>query len=214
MQLDRSAPKMKQMANQADKTHLTALSIPFGPAHPRSVGVQKDRLASFNALILEYQDAAYNFACYLLGDADIAEDVTQQAFINAYLHLDTFRGEQFRSWLFKIIKNACFDELRRQKRRRSYSLDNMKTTESSEPEWDHLSPRPLSPEQAIEQNEYSQQIQAALNRMDESFRTVLVLTEIQELDYQEAARVLGVPLGTVKSRLARARRQFHALFQP
>jgi RNA polymerase sigma-70 factor (ECF subfamily) len=201
------------MANQAEKTHMTAFTMPYENVHILAAGAQKDRLTSFNDLILQYQDAAFNFAFYILGDSDTAEDVLQQAIINAYLHFDSFRGVQFRSWLFKIVKNACYDELRRQKRHRTYSLESMEGESNHEPEWNHLTARPLSPEQVVERHESAQQIQAALGRMEETFRTVLVLIDIQEMDYQEVAQILGAPLGTVKSRLARARRQFRAILE-
>ena len=192
---------------------MTTLSLPYENAPILAASAKKDRLDNFNELILQHQDAAYNFASYLLGDADIAEDVTQQAIINAYLHFDTFRGTQFRSWLLKIVKNACYDELRRQKRRRTYSLDEMENESGQEPEWNNLTTRALSPEQVVEYHESAEQIQAALCRMEETFRAVLVLIDIQEMDYQEAAQILSVPLGTVKSRLARARLQFRTLLK-
>ncbi len=190
---------------------MAVLSIAYENSPTQPDGVPMQSLDTFNALILQYQDSAYNFAVYLLGDADTAEDVTQQAFINAYLHFHAFHGSQFRSWLFKIIKNACFDELRRQKRHRAYSLDSFEGNDNFEPEWDPLSSRPISPQQFVENHERAQQIEAALCSMDEAFRSVLVLIDIQEMDYQEVAQILGLPLGTVKSRLARARRQFRAI---
>ena len=172
---------------------------------------QKDALAKFNALILQHQDDAYNFAFYLLGDPDTAEDATQQAFINAFLHYDQFQGTNFKGWLFKILKNTCIDEFRREKRRSAYSLNAFEDEEDPPPTSFCLSGQMLTPEQALAQKETSCMIQAALRRLEAPFRSALVLVDIQGMDYQEAAQVLDVPIGTLKSRLARARRQFRGI---
>lgn len=158
-------------------------------------------LRSFNELVLAFQDAAYNFAYYMTGDPDMAEDITQKAFINAYLNFDKFHGPSFRSWIMKIVKNACLDEFRSASHRRNRSMDAMEEEE----EWRLLPADTLDPEQAAEDHERSVLLQRALNRLDEPFRTVLVLVDIQELDYDEAAHAAAIPVGTVKSRLARAR---------
>ena len=158
-------------------------------------------LANFNELVLAYQDAAYNFALYMTGDPDLAEDITQKAFISAYLNLDKFHGTSFRSWLFKIIKNASLDEFRSASYRRNRSMDAMQEEE----EWRLLPADTAGPEQALEERERAALLQRALDRLDEPFRTILILVDIQELDYDEAAHAAGIPIGTVKSRLARAR---------
>jgi RNA polymerase sigma-70 factor (ECF subfamily) len=186
-------------------------------AHPRLLQEidqpQKDSLSTFNTLILQHQDAAYNFAFYLLGDPDAAEDAAQQAFIKAYLHFDQFQGTNFRSWLFKILKNACIDEIRREKRRQVFSLNTLEDREKLESKAFPISGQMLTPEQAVDQKETSRRIQAALSHLEESFRTVLILVDIQGMDYQEAAQVINIPLGTLKSRLARARRQFRNVLE-
>jgi RNA polymerase sigma-70 factor (ECF subfamily) len=165
-------------------------------------------LASFNELVLAHQDAAFNFACYILGDADLAEDVTQRAFINAYHNIHQFQGNSFRAWLFKIIKNACLDEFRRPSYRKNTSLEALER----DAEWRQIPEDMPDPEQVVEAIECSQRIQAALTHVEEPFRTVLILVDIQEMEYREAAQVLGAPVGTVKSRLARARQQFRRAY--
>ena len=168
-----------------------------------------DKLASFNELVLTHQEAAYNFATYLLGDPELAEDVTQRAFLNAYLNLHQFHGTSFRSWLFKIIKNASYDEFRRPSYRKNTSLDAL---EESQERW--FGPDDSQdPEKAVEMKERSAMIQRALARVDENYRTVLILVDLQGFDYQEAAQTAGVPIGTIKSRLARARHQFRAAIE-
>jgi RNA polymerase sigma-70 factor, ECF subfamily len=173
----------------------------------------KDFLSNFNTLVLHYQNEAYNFAFYLLGDPDTAADATQQAFINAYLHFHQFTGANFRSWFFKILKNVCIDELRREKRRRAISLNTFEDDMNLVSESIRLAGRAPTPEQTLDQNEKSAQIQGALRRLDEPFRTVLILVDIQGMDYLEAAQVINVPLGTLKSRLARARQQFRGIIE-
>lgn len=163
-------------------------------------------LTSFNELVLAHQQAAFNFAAYLLNDPDLAEDVTQKAFINAYLNFHNFHGTSFRSWLFKIIKNASYDEFRRPSYRKNTSLDAM---EDAHDRWT-FADETQDPEQAVENKERSALIQRALTRVDENYRAVLILVDLQDFDYQEAAHAAGVPVGTIKSRLARARQQFRA----
>ena len=179
----------------------------------RTAPQQPDFLSFFNNLVLDHQDAVYNFAFYLLGDPDLAEDVTQKAFLNAYLSYDTFHGPSVRSWLLKIVKNAAYDELRRIQRHPALSIEDMESDETSGSEWDLLSSGGPTPEQEILDRERADMIQDALARLGEAFRMVIVLVDIQELDYQEAAQVLGVPVGTVKSRLARARQQFRVALE-
>jgi RNA polymerase sigma-70 factor, ECF subfamily len=174
---------------------------------------EKDMLSTFNELILQHQDAAYNFAFYLLGDPDSAADATQQAFINAYLHLAQFQGTNFRSWLFKILKNVCIDEIRCEKRRNTYSLDACDEDEHVDWVSFSLAGHVPTPEQMVDQAETSRLIQAALGHLGEPFRTILILVDLQGMDYQEAAQVIDVPIGTVKSRLARARRQLRAVLE-
>lgn len=162
-------------------------------------------LDAFNRLVLAYQDMLYNTAYRVLGDPALAADATQEAFISAFKKLKTYRGGSFKSWLLRIVTNACYDELRRQKRRPQTPLEPI--TEDGEemeaPRW--LADPAASPEEQLETAELDQAIQNCIENLPPDFRTVVVLTEIQGLDYKEAATVIKKPLGTIKSRLARAR---------
>lgn len=162
-------------------------------------------LEAFNRLVLAYQDILYNQAYRIMGESDSAEDATQDAFISAFRHLPTYRGGSFKAWLLRIITNICYDELRRRKRRPVSPLepldDNQEEVES--PSW--LSDPGESPEATTERVELSNAIQLCLGNLPIEFREVVVLVDIQELDYAEAASVLRKPVGTIKSRLARAR---------
>ena len=162
-------------------------------------------LDAFNRLVIEYQDLAYNVAFRVLGERTAAEDAVQDAFISAYSKLKTFRGGSFKAWLLRIVTNACYDELRRQKRRPIVSLQptGAEDEEIESPAW--LEDPNESPEEAALREELSTAIQNCLNTLEDDFRIVVVLVDIQGMDYSEAAESANAPLGTIKSRLARAR---------
>lgn len=160
---------------------------------------------SFNSLVLKYQDMAFNVAARMLGDADAAEDVTQVAFISAFRNLDSFRGGSFRAWVMRMVSNASYDELRRRKRRPTVSLEpvNEDDEEVESPTW--LADPSASPEDEMERAELGKALQNCLTGLPEEFRSVVLMVDIEGLDYQEVSVAIGKPLGTVKSRLARAR---------
>ena len=162
-------------------------------------------LDAFNRLILAYQDMAFNLAARMLSDDDAAEDVTQMAFLSAYRNLDTFRGGSFRSWVMRMVTNACYDELRRRKRRPTISLEpiNEDDEEIESPGW--LADDAPSPEAEAERAELDRAIQRCLEGLPEEFRAVVVMIDVEGMDYQEVSLAAGKPLGTIKSRLARAR---------
>lgn len=166
---------------------------------------QHGDLEAFNRLVLAYQDLLYNTALRILGDDAIAADATQDAFISAYRNITTYRGGSFKSWLMRTVTNACYDELRRQKRRPSVPLEpvNQDDEEMESPRW--LTDTSMTPEQKFEADELEHAIQHCLNALPPDFRTVVVLADIQGMDYTEVASSASVPLGTIKSRLARAR---------
>lgn len=166
---------------------------------------QQGDLDAFNRLVLTYQDMAFNQAYRLMGDAASAEDITQDAFISAYRKLHTFRGGSFKAWLLRIVTNAGYDELRRRKRRPTTHLEPVSNDdeEIESPSW--LTDPGESPEQAAIRMELNEAIQRCLEQLEVDFRVVVVLVDVQGLDYKQAARNIGKPLGTVKSRLARAR---------
>jgi RNA polymerase sigma-70 factor (ECF subfamily) len=135
----------------------------------------------------------------------MAADATQEAFISAYRKLNTYRGGSFLAWLLRIVTNACYDELRRRQRRPTVPLEPVDSDnqEVESPRW--MVDPGESPEDAAERLELGRAIQRCLSNLGPEFRAVAVLVDIQGLDYKEAAQVLGCALGTVKSRLARAR---------
>jgi len=162
-------------------------------------------LDAFNRLVLAYQDRLYTQAYRLLGEAEAAEDATQEAFISAYRNIHTYRGGSFRGWLLRIVTNACYDELRRRKRRPTQPLEPLdeEDEEIESPGW--LADPGESPEQQVLRAELDRAIQHCLDELPDDFRLMVVMVDIQGFDYGEAAQATGNPVGTVKSRLSRAR---------
>jgi len=164
-------------------------------------------LNAFNQLVLRYQDTAYQHALWLVHDTAEAEDVTQDAIIKAYHHLNSYRGGSFRSWLLRIVTNTGLDALRKQKRSGQVPLlyDNEDGDEEDYTDW--LADAGSAIEDQIERTELSASIQRYLNELPEEYRRTVYLVDVLELDYSEASHVLGVPVGTIKSRVARGRLQ-------
>lgn len=166
---------------------------------------QKGDLEAFNRLVLAYQDMVLNQAYRVMGELSAAEDAAQEAFLSAYRKIRTFRGGSFKAWLLRIVTNACYDELRRRKRRPTAPLEPVDPYDEAmeSPHW--LADPGESPEARATRTELGRAIQDCLDQLTPDFRAVVVLVDIQGLDYQQASQAVGKPLGTVKSRLARAR---------
>lgn len=164
-------------------------------------------LDSFNQLVLKYQNTAYSHAYALLGDSDAAEDAAQDGFIKAFQALPAFHGVSFRGWLLKIITNSAYDQIRRSRRHPNQPLfpeaENGEEIES--PSW--LADPSPSIQEVVENKEFSRDMYALLDQLPETYRTVITMIDINDFDYSEAAEALGIPIGTVKSRLARGRLQ-------
>jgi len=166
---------------------------------------QKGDLDSFNRLVLAYQNMVYSQAYRMMGEPDSADDATQEAFISAFNKIRTYRGGSFKAWLLRIVTNACYDELRRRKRRPTVSLfpQNSQDDQNESEGW---FPDPGEmPEEAAQRSELREAIESCLKKLPVEFREIILLVDIQGLDYKETSTVAGLPLGTVKSRLARAR---------
>ena len=159
-------------------------------------------LAAFNRLVMAYQNTAYNVAYRILGDADVAADACQEAFLSAFKGIQNFRGGSFKSWILRIVTNACYDQLRYKGRRPANSLEEV----AEQPDYSaKLVNGHERPEEYALRQELSHVIQEAITNLPPEQRTVVVLSDIQGFAYQEIAEITGVSLGTVKSRLSRAR---------
>ncbi len=167
--------------------------------------LQAEDLADFNVLVLAHQNRLYNQAYYLMGDHAAAEDATQEAIILAYTKFHTYRGGSLVGWLLTIVTNLCLDELRQRKRRPILPLEPVDSSGDvlESPKW--LADPAESPEEAAERGDIRAVLQAGINCLPPKYRSALVLVDIQRLHYAEAAEVMGCPIGTMKSRLARAR---------
>ncbi len=163
---------------------------------------QKGDLDSFNTLVLAYQHQVYNLAYRIMGEGASASDATQEAFISAWRHIGGFRGGSWKSWLLRIATNACYDQLRYRGRRPANSLEEVAEDPDYSPQLVNGHERPE--EHALRQ-ELSDALQSGIQTLPADQRATLVLSDVQGFSYQEIADMTGVSLGTVKSRLSRAR---------
>lgn len=164
-------------------------------------------LDAFNYLVLKYQDMVFNYCYSLLGDCHAAEDAAQESFIKAFQKINGFRGGSIRAWLLKIVVNTCFDEMRWLRRHPTtpLTLEDEDHEDSKSSTW--LMDSKCSVQVMVERNELSGILYYILDELPEIYRNPITLIDLHELDYSEAAEVLEIPLGTLKSRLARARFQ-------
>jgi RNA polymerase sigma-70 factor (ECF subfamily) len=185
---------------------------------------QRGDREAFNELVTRYQSAAYGLALRMLGDPDVAADVTQDAFFAAFRNIRSLRGMSFRAWLLRIVSNGCYDYWRAQRRRPAESLDALLATgddamgamgqQGAEPELARsLDSAAWDPEGAALRAEVIAAIEAAILRLAPDQRLVIILGDIQGLSYEEIARITDAPLGTVKSRIARARARLREALQ-
>lgn len=165
-------------------------------------------LDAFNGLVRLHQNRAYSFAYRMLGEPEAAADAAQQAFLSAFRNLKQMRGEAFRSWLLRIVANACLDELRRRKRRPSVSLEGLSESEEEDRGGESLAilaDPAEGPESAAVRSDLRRTIEECLSLLPPDQRAAVLLVDVHALEYAESARALRVALGTVKSRIARAR---------
>jgi RNA polymerase sigma-70 factor, ECF subfamily len=167
---------------------------------------QQGSLPAFNQLILHYQGLAYNVAYRIVGDEDSAADATQDAFVKGFQRLSQYRGGSFKAWLLRIVTNTCYDALRARKRRPTTPLESEREDEESDPDYDpRLVDSAERPDAYVIRKELAAVIQAAIGQLPADQRTALILADIEGMDYQEIADAMDTALGTVKSRLSRAR---------
>ncbi len=171
---------------------------------------QKGDVTAFNRLVLHYQEAVYNVAYRIMGQPQAAEDAAQDAFISAYKALNRFRGGSFKAWLMRIVTNGCYDELRRRKRRPQSSLDEI-TDENESPAF--LRSPNEGPEGQRQRVELAQAIEDCLEALPDDQRITAVLCDVEGYDYKEIAQITSSSLGTVKSRISRARAKLRDCLQ-
>jgi RNA polymerase sigma-70 factor (ECF subfamily) len=164
---------------------------------------------AFGDLVARYQNRLFNTLVNVLGSVDDAHDVAQEAFVNAFQKLHTFRGHSaFYSWLFRIALNSAVSQKRKQ--RAVVSIDAARDQSGEEPIDRHPATRP---EHGLESSERQMAVRAALAELAEEFRTALILKEMEDLSYEEISEIVGCPIGTVRSRIHRARAELRVKLQ-
>lgn len=160
---------------------------------------------SFELLIESYQQRVYNIALRMLGNKEDASDIAQEVFIKIYKSIAGFKEEaSLSTWIYRIATNVCLDELRKRKKTKVISIDSTIQLEDSEVSMQMPDERP-QPDELLTQKELKQEVQKAINDLKEEHKTVIILRDINGYSYEEIAKILDCTLGTVKSRINRAR---------
>ena len=171
---------------------------------------QKGDSEAFEELVARHRDKIYARAYTMMRNEEEALDLSQEAWIKAWQRLVQFQGDSsFATWMTRIVINLCLDQLRRQKRMRSESIDEM--DEESGGVERQMEPVIINPTERLERGELRKRIDAALEKLSHEHRTVLVLHEFEEMEYKEIARTMGCSIGTIMSRLFYARRRMAGL---
>jgi len=157
---------------------------------------ESNTLGQFEQTILAHLDAAYNLARWLTHDDDDAQDVVQEACLRAYRYFDSFRGGDSRTWLLTIVRHTCYSWLHKNRAQEFVSYDEeLHDVESAD-----------SPEELLLASIDQQTLRSALEELPVEYREVILLREFEDMSYKEIAHIAGIPIGTVMSRLARARK--------
>ncbi len=162
----------------------------------------QDKRAQFEQTILPHLDAAYNLARWLISNDQDAEDAVQEAYLRAYKYFSSYQGGNSRAWLLAIVRNTCYTWLQAN-RAQELTVDLDEELLGAEAEGD-------DPEQHAQTRADQQTVRRALEGLPAAYRELIVLRELEAMSYKEIASIAGVPMGTVMSRLARARRQLRA----
>jgi len=166
-----------------------------------------DTLAEFNQNIVPHLGAAYNLARLLSKDADAAQDIVQEAFLRAHRSFAGYRGENARAWILKIVRNCCYSWLMNRRRKSRLEVDSHDSGYTEELIL-NISSDECTPETMLVREAESQAVRFVLNTMPLPLREILVLRELEELSYRQISEITALPIGTVMSRLTRARRAF------
>ncbi len=164
--------------------------------------MQKTELTRFEQTVLPHLDAAYNLARWLTGDEHDAEDVVQESYLRAVKFFGGFHGENARPWLLAIVRNTCYTWLRRNRMDEPTELD-----ESTQ----MIDPSSANPEAILLSAAQTELVRQALEALPPGFREIVILRELEGMSYKEIAEIASIPVGTVMSRLARARARLQKL---
>lgn len=178
-------------------------------ANRQSTGAN-DRYGRFQREIVPHLDAAYNFARFLSRNPDAAQDIVQEAFLRAYRRFDGYQGGDARAWIFAIVRNCYHNWLLEGRRKARVEVDVHRHGDASDFSIDDVPSGDDTPESALLRSSEAGKVRRVLNKLPRSLREVLVLRELEALSYRQIAETSALPIGTVMSRLARARTQFEA----
>jgi RNA polymerase sigma-70 factor (ECF subfamily) len=171
-----------------------------------------DRRRRFEQLALPHLDAAYNLSRWLAGNTTDAEDVVQDAYLRAYRYFDGFQGGNFRVWLLTIVRNAFVTWVKENRSGRIMFVPDTPVAANADKEETMWGSRPRDPESLLLDSIDSQTLSRLMEQLPAEYREVLLLREVEDLAYKEIAEVTGVPIGTVMSRLSRARLSLRKLW--
>lgn len=167
--------------------------------------IKSGDMEAFSDLVLQYEKRAFNFAYRILKDAHLAEDATQEAFLRVYFKIDTFLGNSsFSTWFYTILNNICLDILRK-KSRQSETLTISQTSSDDEEYELQIEDKSAGPHEVLQKKDAAALLEKAIDLLSYEHRSVIILRDIEGREYDEIAKILNISLGTVKSRLSRAR---------
>jgi RNA polymerase sigma factor (sigma-70 family) len=178
----------------------------------RSTGAN-ETMARFQRDIVPQLDAAYNFARFLSRDADAAQDIVQEAFLRAYRSFEGYQGGDARAWIFAIVRNCYHNWLLDRRRKAVLEVDVHSTGDAQDNAIDNVASDEDSPETTLLRRAESGAVRLVLNKLPRPLREILVLRELEGLSYRQIAEIAGLPIGTVMSRLARARTRFETAWR-
>ncbi len=162
-------------------------------------------IQSFEELISIYEKKAYNIALRIMGNEEDAKDMTQEAFVRIFKSIANFKEQSaFSTWMYRIVTNVCLDEMRKRKNEKLISIDSGFETEDGEIKLE-LKSNSETPEEAYHRKENKQVIVGAINELNDEYKSVIVLRDVQGFSYEEIASILSCSIGTVKSRINRGR---------
>ena len=171
---------------------------------------QNGEIQAYNELVFRYKDRLLNFICRFLNDIDRSEDLVQDTFIKLYTHKNSYQEiAKFSTWLYTIAANLARTELRKIKRRKTFSVSELSNDDK---EYIISSDEIDQSEEHLSQN-FEKKIQNALAKLSDEFKTIIILRDIQELSYDDISKIVELPLGTVKSRINRGRLKLQQLLK-
>ena len=171
---------------------------------------QEGNIEAFNELVRRYKDKLLNYVYYYFNDLDTAEDIVQDTFVKLYTHKNSYKEvAKFSTWIYTIAGNLSKTELRKRKRRKTFSMSDY-----TNDDYDLIiKSKGVSPDEKHDIDENLHKLKQALKKISTDFKTVLILRDIQELSYETISNITNMPLGTVKSRINRARMKLYELIK-